>query len=126
MADLNRTNNELFRGGGNAGGEAWTRDERFWQENYASRPYARADLPFDYYSPAYRYGYDAATRYPGRQWNELEPELEKRWSEFRGESRSTWEDIKHAAKDAWDRVTGGGRDEGVRRDRPEAGPNTRL
>jgi hypothetical protein len=126
MADFNRSKQDLFRGGGNAGGEAWTRDESFWRENYASRPYARADQSFDYYSPAYRYGYDAASRYPNREWTDIEPELEKGWDEFRGETKSTWEEIKQAAKDAWDRVTGSERDESARRDRPEVGPDTRL
>lgn len=86
----------------------WNEEDRFWRENYRSRPYTDENEGYERYQPGYRYGTEAARRHEGRPWNEAEPELRKGWQsyEHRGESRSTWDEIKDAARDAWDRVTG--------------------
>jgi hypothetical protein len=84
----------------------WGTEDAFWRDNYASRPYARADLGYEAYRPAYQYGVQAASQYRGRRWADIEPELERGWEGFRGESKSTWQEIKDAVRDAWDRVTG--------------------
>lgn len=86
----------------------WATEETWWRENYSSRPYASADRGFDFYRPAYRYGYESANRYQGRGFDDIEPELRKGWDryEHRGENKSTWEDIKDAVRDGWDRLTG--------------------
>ncbi len=113
---------------GNFGGEnrgntaddlssAWLTEEEYWRSNYSSRPYATADRGFEFYRPAYRYGLESARRYQGKQWSDVEPELERGWETFKGggwadfkgetKSESTWESVKEAVRDAWDRVTGG-------------------
>jgi hypothetical protein len=84
----------------------WPTEEEYWRTNYAARPYVRADRNYDYYSKAYRYGAESAARYRGKDWNAMEPELEKRWSTYRDDAKSTWQDIKDAVRDGWDRVTG--------------------
>ena len=85
----------------------WADENRYWRENFRSRPYSVADRAYDYYEPAYRYGYESAAQYRGRHWSEVEPELQTTWDryEHRGSARSTWEDVKDAVKDAWDRAT---------------------
>jgi hypothetical protein len=85
----------------------WEDEDRYWRERYRERPYASADLGYSYYRVAYRYGWDSANRYQGRNWSEVEPELERGWEQARGGSKSTWDEIKAAVRDAWDRVTGG-------------------
>lgn len=96
----------------------WTSEERYWRDNYSSRPYAKADRDFDFYSPGYRYGHESANRYRGREWNDVESDLRSGWdrSEHRGANQSTWEDIKDSVKDAWNRATG--KDAGTRRSDP--------
>lgn len=86
----------------------WNDEDRFWRENYSSRPYASPDRDYEDFRPAYRFGTESAGRHRGRDWEDAEPELRRDWEryEHRGESRSTWEEIKDAARDAWDRVTG--------------------
>ena len=86
----------------------WGTEDAYWQENYASRPYARADRGFEHYRPAYRYGAESAMRFRGRSWDDAEPEMLRGWDAARGETGSQWEDVKHAVRDAWDRVTGRG------------------
>jgi hypothetical protein len=80
------------------------REDAYWRDNYASRPYASA-LGYDQYRPAYGYGVDAFTRYPGRSFDEVEPELARDWNSRRGNSSLEWERAKHATRDAWQRLS---------------------
>ena len=79
-------------------------EDSYWRENYSSRPYARSGRTYDEFRPAYQYGTDAAHRYQGRRWEDVEGDLERGWHETRGSSGSAWHDIKEAVRDAWHRV----------------------
>ena len=83
----------------------WNDEESYWRDNWRTRPYAKADRGFDHYSPGYRYGFDAANKYPGRQWNDVEPDLRSGWDSFEHRGESTWDHMKDAVRDAWNRVT---------------------
>jgi hypothetical protein len=83
----------------------WTDEEDYWRSNYSSRPYARG-RDYTTLSGGYRYGYEAANRYSGRSWNDVERDLESDWSRYEHRGQSTWQDVKDAVRDAWDRVTG--------------------
>jgi len=80
----------------------WVEERVYWSNNYLARPYVTVDRAFSYYEPAYRYGVDAAHRYRGQSWDQIEANLDKGW-ESPGQH---WSDIKDAVRDAWDRVTG--------------------
>jgi hypothetical protein len=85
----------------------WNDEDTFWRSNFRSRPYASgAGQDYDYYQPAYRYGFDASNRFKGRNWNDVENELSSGWNSYEHRGSSTWEQIKDAVHDAWDRVTG--------------------
>jgi hypothetical protein len=98
---------EAAGGARSAGADDWATEELWWRENYARRPYVRADLPFDYYSPAYRYGYESASRHSTRQWSDVEGELERGWSGARGRTQSGWQEVREAVRDAWEHLRGG-------------------
>ncbi len=80
-------------------------EDSYWRENHASRPYARQDVGFDHYQPAYRAGVDSWTRNPNRSFDEVEPEMARDWGRARGSSSLEWEHARPAARDAWDRVS---------------------
>ena len=80
-------------------------EDTYWRDNYSSRPYVGSNASYDDYGPAYRYGVDAATKYPGRSFDDVEPELSSRWNSARGKSSLEWDRAKHATKDAWNRVS---------------------
>ncbi len=106
MDDLDRTRGTVGR---ETGGSAdWASEERHWQENFRSRPYASDDRDFNRYRAGYRYGHDSANKFRGRSFDDSEDELRSGWEsyEHRGDNRSTWEEIKGSVRDAWDRVTG--------------------
>jgi len=60
---------------------------------------------YERFQPAYRYGYTVATdsRYQGRNWSEIEPEVRKVWNT---QNQNSWEDFKDAIQYAWDKVRG--------------------
>jgi hypothetical protein len=83
----------------------WSDEESYWRDKWNSRPYTTADRGFEYYRPGYRYGFEAANRYRGRQWNDVESDLQTGWDRFEHRGQSTWENMKEAVRDAWNRVT---------------------
>jgi hypothetical protein len=83
----------------------WEDEDTYWRDNYRTRPYA-GERNYDYYRPAYRYGYDASTRYAGREWNDVESELSSGWNSYEDRGESTWDQVKDAVRDAWDKMTG--------------------
>src|SRR5688572_27815937 len=82
-----------------------TMEEAYWRENYTSRPYVKSGSKFDDYGPAYRYGIDNYSKYPGRKFDEVESDLSREWQRAKGKSSLTWENAKHAARDSWQRVS---------------------
>lgn len=96
--------------GGTPSGDAttvWQQEDQFWRDSYAARPYVSADLHYRHYRPAYQYGVYAAHHYAGRDWNDIEPELERDWPHNRGETHLTWAEARAATRDAFDRVRSG-------------------
>ena len=79
-------------------------DDRYWRENHGNRHYANPASNYEEYQPAYQYGTDAARRYQGRKWDDVQGDLERGWDRARGGSRLAWENAKDAARAAWDRV----------------------
>lgn len=80
-------------------------EDKYWRENYSTRPYAQKDVTYDEYSPAYRAGVESYSRNPGRSFDEVEPELRNTWGTTRGKSSLDWDRAKPAARDAWERVS---------------------
>ncbi|HEX9944161.1 MAG TPA: hypothetical protein VGG03_19285 [Thermoanaerobaculia bacterium] len=79
-------------------------EDAYWRQNYPSRPYALSGRNYDEYRPAYHYGTDAAHRYQGRPWEDVESDLERGWESAKGNSRLAWHETKDAVRDAWHRV----------------------
>lgn len=84
----------------------WKNEEDYWRTNYSGRPYVGANPDFNYWRPAYRYGYDSAMKYQGRSWNDVEDDLRTGWDRLEERGQTTWEQIKAAVRDGWDRVMG--------------------
>ncbi|MDI1288344.1 MAG: hypothetical protein PSX37_00130 [bacterium] len=93
--------------GGKAAGEAIdpTVEDAYWEKAYRTRPYTSETTEFKEYRPAYRFGWENATRSNGKTFDELSPSLERDWDRTRSkDSTLTWARAKDAVRDAWDRV----------------------
>lgn len=90
-------------------------DERFYnydtdfQQNYRTN-YANRGYNYEYYQPAYYYGYQLAAddRYRDYTWADLEPEARRQWEA--GGHQGAWEDFKDSVAYAWERVKTGVRE----------------
>jgi hypothetical protein len=83
-----------------------TEEDTYWRGAHTSRPYVRKDTPYETYQPAYRYGWETASRpeYAHRSFDDASRDLEKNWDTYRGPSTTAWSDVKEATRDAYDRV----------------------
>lgn len=95
---------------GKAAGEAVnpTEEDAYWREEHRKRPYFKSDRDYSYYEPAYRYGWESATKpeYGSKRFDELEPELQSNWASFRGKAEAEWRDVRDASRDSFDRIRG--------------------
>jgi hypothetical protein len=82
----------------------WSMYDQSFRSDYQTR-YAMSGFDYEYYSPAYRYGYDLAhdDTYRGYDWERVEPEARRDW-ESRG-LEGTWDDVKDAVRHAWESIT---------------------
>lgn len=85
-----------------------TEESAFWESNYRNASYHESDYDYTDYSPAYRTGYEGFGRYgaSGRDYSEVESDLERDYTQNRGASRLGWDKAKSATRDAWDRLKG--------------------
>ena len=81
-----------------------TVEDAYWRTNHKTRPYAKADMSYDAYQPAYKYGWESRAKYADNKYDEVESNLESGWERTRGTSKMAWSDGKSAVKDAWHRV----------------------
>jgi hypothetical protein len=79
-------------------------DDRYWREHHGNQHYANPASNYEEYQPAYQYGTDAAHRYQGRTWDDVQGDLERGWDRARGDSSLAWANVKDAVRAAWDRV----------------------
>ena len=84
-----------------------TVEDAYWRENYSTRPYASADRGYEYYQPAYRYGWESRAQHGDRQWDEVESDLQREWNATRP-TKMEWNEARSAVRDAWHRPVGGG------------------
>src|SRR5690242_15530001 len=82
--------------GGKAAAEAVnpTVEDEWWRANYSSRPYAKTEVAYEMYRPAYQYGWQARMMHGDATWSEIEPNLEAGWMAARGDSQLEWADAK--------------------------------
>jgi hypothetical protein len=82
-----------------------TTEGEYWSKNYNARPYYQTGMTYENdYAPAYQHGWESRSRYTGRKFDEVEPELRNDWERTKSKSRLSWEKAKSAVRDAWDRV----------------------
>ncbi len=83
------------------GYDAYTNDFRtHFHSWYANRGYG-----YDYYEPAYRYGYTLANdqRYAEKDWSAIEADAQREWEK---KNKGAWQECKDSVRYAWERVKG--------------------
>jgi hypothetical protein len=98
--------------GGGAVGKAVAEDidptveNEYWSKNYSTRPYYQSGMDYETdYLPAYQTGWQSASQYRGRTFDQAENDLRSDWERTNTRSRLSWDQAKGAVRDAWDRVS---------------------
>lgn len=83
-----------------------TVEDSHWRKTYSSRPYVQQGATYEEYQHAYRVGYEGYDRYgdTGRNYSDVEPDLQSYYETTNQQGNLTWEKAKYAVKDAWDRA----------------------
>jgi hypothetical protein len=78
----------------------------YWRQNFRRRPYYQPGTPYEHYEAGYRYGWQRALdeTYEGRDFDDVESELERSWDALHGENAQEWEEARSVVKDAWHRA----------------------
>src|SRR4029453_16842023 len=78
----------------------------YWRQNFRRRPYYQPGTPYEHYEPGYRYGWQNAldTAYEGREFDDVESELERSWDARHGENRQEWDQAREGGRGAWHRA----------------------
>jgi uncharacterized protein YjbJ (UPF0337 family) len=84
-----------------------TDEENYWRNEYKTRPYYKAGKEYEHYQPAYKYGWESASKpnYMGRQFEDVEGDLKTNWNTYRGNSTTEWNDVRDATRDSYSRVS---------------------
>ena len=80
-------------------------EEKHWREHHEKQPFVKPDQTYEHWAPAYRTGYEGAHKNPGKNFSEMETDLEAEYSKQR--PIMPWDEAKSGA---WLR---GSRDGGV-------------
>jgi hypothetical protein len=81
-----------------------TVEDAYWRENYHQRPYVEAGARYERYQPAYRYGWEARSRFGTQPWRDSEAQLRGEWEAHPDSLGLDWESARGPMQDAYDRV----------------------
>jgi len=81
------------------------KEEIYWREQHSKQPHARKQVPFERYAPAYRTGVDAAHKYPGKDFLEIEDDVALDYQRHRIGAALPWDHAKHAVHAAWAKLS---------------------
>lgn len=79
-------------------------EQDYWRDHFHNESYVRKGSTFDAYAAAFRTGYEAYERYPGKRLDEIRSELEQDYSSLRGPNSVAWSDAQKAVYAAWLRI----------------------
>jgi hypothetical protein len=82
------------------------KEEAYWREQHDKQPYAKKDVPFEHYAPAYRTGAEAAEKHAGKEFEEIEDEIALQYERNKAGSALPWDHARHAVHAAWAKVSG--------------------
>ena len=82
-----------------------TKEEIYWREQHPNQPYAKKDVPFEHYAAAYRTGMEAARKYPGKDFGDIEDDVVLDYQRHRIGAALPWDHARHAVHEAWAKLS---------------------
>jgi len=81
------------------------KEESYWREQHSKQPYADQARSFDDYAPAYRTGAEAAVKYQGKDFEEIEDDVALDYQRNKPGSALPWDHARHAVHAAWAKLS---------------------
>jgi|KBSMisStaDraftv2_1062788.scaffolds.fasta_scaffold09765_4 hypothetical protein len=81
-------------------------EEAYWREHHAAQSHANKETTYEHFAPAYRVGAEAAAKYPGKPFDEIEDEIALDYEKHQVGSALPWDHVRGASKAAWSRLSG--------------------
>lgn len=81
-----------------------TVEDEYWQTNYANRPYVEEGKTYDYYRPAYEFGWTSRGRFAGKKFEDCEVDLRRDWEKTSYSKNYSWDRARFPVREAWDRL----------------------
>ena len=81
------------------------KEEIYWREQHPKQPYVKKDVPFEHYAAAYRTGIEAARKYPGKEFGEIEDDVILDYQRHRIGAALPWDHARHAVHAAWAKLS---------------------
>ncbi|CAN5209256.1 hypothetical protein BH20VER2_BH20VER2_13350 [soil metagenome] len=83
-----------------------TVEDKYWREHHSEQEWADENSTYEQYEPAYRAGYEGLRKYPDREYEEVEPELQRDYEASEANQVVPWARARPALKASWRRVVG--------------------
>jgi hypothetical protein len=101
MPDENKKQSATSPG---SSGTDWKKEEAYWREQHGNQPYADKSRSYDDYAKAYRIGVEAAEKYTGKDYDEIEDSLASDYERAQPGSALPWDMARPAVKAAWEKL----------------------
>lgn len=83
-----------------------TAEEKYWREHHSTQPHATEGTSYEHFAPAYRVGAQAAIKYPGKRFDEIEDDIALDYEKHQIGSALPWDNVRGASRAAWSKVSG--------------------
>lgn len=81
-----------------------TVEDAYWRTHYQPTEPGPDGEPYETYQPAYRYGWEGPSRFPGLSFEAAEPRLREGWEQMPDAKGMSWARARQSVRDAWRRV----------------------
>ncbi len=75
--------------------------DAYWRKRFIDREYVDPERDYEYYRPAYRYGWEARDHHGDRAFQDVEQELRQGWDPVR--MGLEWQEARPAVRDAFEK-----------------------
>jgi hypothetical protein len=83
----------------------WNNENKYWTNNYSSRPYYNKGDNYSQYEPAYKYGVDLYNQNPGKPYESLnQDQLRTNWMKANPNSSLNWDRAEKAMRDSYNHI----------------------
>ncbi len=83
----------------------WNTENKYWRQNYPTRPYYNKSKNYSVYEPSYRYGMELYNMNPDTGYESLDQKkLREDWMKANKNSKLTWEQVEPAVRDSYMRL----------------------